>query len=283
MLVLGDLASRTVRAPLVTAWSNALGATPQRLRATVQEAVRVETGSGAGAPRALSQFARFAMPATFGEQGALLARGLPAVLLSIGGDRPPPADAPVSSARLEAFGRAALRAVTVLDARAGGRPITAAGVDRDLLTSRKILPAWAVRLFTGALLLTVLVTAVDAFAALLRKREPIVVWLRWTVANTLPFLLVALFAMALGAVGLMGAVPDAPVSPQALPARPAALLAVVLVFALGWAWMRPAAAARPARRCRQHVRARRRHHHRARRDSRRMSSCGSPTRSPPRC
>jgi hypothetical protein len=240
VLVLGDLASRNVHAPLVTGWSNGLGATPQRLRATVQEAVRIETGSGSGAPRALSQFARFAMPATFGEQGPLLAAGLPAVLLSIGGDRPPPADAPISRERLLAFGRAALRTVTVLDAAPAGRPIIAEASSRDLLTSRKILPLWAVRLFVGALLLTVLVTAVDAFAALLRKRERVGVRLRWTLVNALPFLLAVLAAIALAAVGLLGAVPDAPASPDALPARPAALLAVVLVFALGWAWLRPA-------------------------------------------
>ena len=240
VLVLGDLASRNVRAPLVTAWSNALGATPQRLRATVQEAVRLETGSGAGAPRALSQFARFAMPVTYGGQGPLLAGGLPAVLLSIGGDRPPPADAPISRERLQAFGRAALRSVTMLDSAPASRPIVAEASSEDLLTSRKIVPVWAVRLFTGALLLTVLITAVDAFAALLRRREPIAVWLRWTLVNALPFGLMALFSIALAAVGLLGAVPSAPVSPQALPPRPAALLAVALVFVLAWVWLRPA-------------------------------------------
>jgi hypothetical protein len=240
VLVLGDLVSRNVRAPLVTGWSNAFGATPQRLRATLQEAVKIETGSGSGAPRALSQFARFAMPATFGEQGPLLAGGLPAVLLSIGGDRPPPADAPISRDRLQAFGRAALRTVTVLDAAPSRRRIFAEASSRDLLTSRKILPIWAVRLFTGALLLTVLVTAIDAFAALLRKREPIAERLRWTLVNALPFLLTALFSIALSAIGLLGAVPGAPVSPEALPARTAGLLAVVLVFVLAWFWLRPA-------------------------------------------
>jgi hypothetical protein len=242
VLVLGDLASRTVRAPLVTGWSNGLGTTPQRLRATVQEAVRVETGSGAGAPRALSQFARYAMPVTFGEQGPLLAGGLPAVLLSMGGDRPPPADAPVSRDRLQAFGRAALRTVTVLDAAPAARPILAETSNRDLLTSRKILPVWAVRLFTGALLLTVLVTAVDAFAALLRRRAgaSLGIHLRWTLVNALPFALMALFAIALAAVGLLGAVPGAPVAPDALPVRAAGLLALLFVFALGWAWLRPA-------------------------------------------
>jgi hypothetical protein len=240
VLVLGDLASRNVQAPLVTGWSNALGASSQRLRATVQEAVRAETGSRSGAPRALSQFARFAMPATFGEQGPLLAAGLPAVLLSIGGDHPPRADAPISRDRMEAFGRAALRTLTVLDAAPASRPIIAKATSSDLLTSRKIVPGWAVRLFVGALLLTVIVTAVDAFAALRRRREPIGVWLRWTAANTLPFALTALFAIVLGAIGLLGGLPGAPVSPQALPAEPAGLLAVALVFALGWFWLRPA-------------------------------------------
>ena len=240
VIVLGDLASRNVRAPLVTPWSNALGATPQRLRATVQEAVRLETGSGSGPPRALSQFARFALPVTYGEQGALLADGLPAVLLSIGGDRPPATGAPISRDRLEAFGRAALRTVTALDAAPVSRPGGVEDNDRDLLTSRKIVPFWAVALFTGALLLTVLVTAVDALAALLRRRERIGAWLRWTLAGALPFALAAVFALALGAVGLIDA-PGAPVDPQALPASLPALLAVGLVFALGWAWLRPAA------------------------------------------
>jgi len=239
VLVLGDLASRNVRAPLVTSWSNALGATPQRLRATVQEAVRVETGSGSGPPRALSQFARFAMPATFGEQGTLLAHGLPAVLLSSGGDRPPAANAAISRDRLETFGRAALRTVTVLDAAPAASPVAPEASSRDLLTSRKIVPIWALRLFTGALLLTVLVTVVDAFAALLRRRERVTLWLGWTLAGALPFVLAALFAVALGAVGLVDA-PGAPVAPQALPAQLPALLAVICVLALGWAWLRPA-------------------------------------------
>src|SRR5215217_784214 len=53
-------------------------------------------GAAGGAPRALSQFTHLAMPATYGEQGVLLARGLPAVMLSLGGDRPPAAGAPIS-------------------------------------------------------------------------------------------------------------------------------------------------------------------------------------------
>ena len=272
VLVLGDLASRTVRAPLVTGWSNALGATPQRLRATVQEAVRIETGSGAGAPRALAQFARFAMPVTFGEQGPLLAGGLPAVLLSMGGDRTPPAGAPVSRERLQSFGRAALRTVTVLDAAPAGRPIVTEASSRDLLTSRKILPIWAVRLFTGALLLTVLVTAVDAFAALLRRREGAASASTCAGRSSTRCRSCSRRCSRSRSrrSGCSARCPARRCRRTRCPCAPPALLALVLVFALGWAWLRPAllrvlrADARGARRTGP------RRHHRARRDSGRV-------------
>jgi hypothetical protein len=220
VLVLGDLASRTIRPPLLAAWSNQLGSTPMRLRATLQEALRRETGSGARPPRALSQFARFAMPAAYGEQGVLLARGLPSVLLSIG--------------------RAALRTITALDGAPRGRPVAPEASSRDLLFSRKLLPGWAVRLFTGSLLLAPFVVAIDALAAMRRAREPVVQWLGWTLACALPVVVAALFAIALGAVGLLAATPVTPVSPQALPVQLPALLAVALVLVLAWVWLRPA-------------------------------------------
>ena len=131
VLVLGDLASRNLRVPLLAPWSNRLGAlaaAPAQRRCRTRCAWR--PARGAQPPRALSQFARFAMPATYGEQGVLLARGLPAVALSIGGDRPPPAGAPISRERLTQLGRAALRTVTALDGAPRGRPGQPAGVER---------------------------------------------------------------------------------------------------------------------------------------------------------
>lgn len=240
ILVLGDLASRTVRAPLVAPWSTGLGSTPLRLRATLLESLRRETGASPRQPRALSQFARFAMPAAYGEQGVLLARGLPAVMLSIGGDRPPPATAPISSARLEELGRAALRTVTALDEAPGGEPVSPQASSRDLAFSRKVLPGWAVRMFTGSLLLAPLIVVVDALAARRRARDPLLRWLRWTLAGALVALVAALFAIALGAVGLLSATPATAVAPQALPAQVPALLAVGLVLVLAWLWLRPA-------------------------------------------
>lgn len=241
VLVLGDLASRNLRGPLLAPWSNDLGASPLRLRSTLQQALRQEAGSGGNPPRAISQFARLAMPATYGEQGVLLEHGLPAIMLSIGGDRPPRAGAPISRTRLEEMGRVALRTVTALDAAPRERPVSPQASSSDLVTSRKVLPGWAVRLFSGSLLLAPLVVVVDALAALRRAREPVLVWLRWTLACALPLLAAALFAIGLGAAGLLAATPDAPVPPQALPAQAPALLAVALVLVLGWVWLRPAA------------------------------------------
>lgn len=240
VLVLGDLASRNLRVPLLSPWSNGLGGSPARLRSTLQDALRLETGGAAKPPRALSQAVRFALPGTYGEQGVLLASGLPAIALSIGGDHGPAAGAPVSRERLTQLGRAALRTVTALDGAPRGRPVNAEASSADLVTSRKVLPGWAVRLFVGALLLAPLVVAVDALAAARRAREPILVWLRWTLVSALPLVVTALFAIALGAVGLVAATPGTPVSPEALPAQAPALLAVGLVLVLAWAWLRPA-------------------------------------------
>lgn len=239
VLVLGDLASRNIRAPLLATWSDDLGATPQRLNRTLQEALRAEGATNAR-PRALTEFARLAMPATYGEQGVLLARGLPAVGLSIGGDRPPPAGAPVSDTRLEQLGRVALRTVTALDEAPRGRPVSPQASSPDLVTSRKVLPIWAVRLFAGALLLAPLIVVVDALAAALRARAPLLAWLRWTLGCALAPIVAALFTIAIGAVGLLAATPGTPVSPLALPAQAPAVLAVALVLVLAWVWLRPA-------------------------------------------
>src|SRR5204862_7659312 len=139
----------------------------------------------------------------YGEQGVLRARGLPAIALSIGGDRPPPAGAPVSRERLTQLGRAALRTVTALDGAPRGRPVNEHATSADLVASRKVLPGWAVRMFVAALLLAPLVVTVDALAAARRAQEPILTWLRWTLVSALPLVVTALFAMALGAVGLI--------------------------------------------------------------------------------
>jgi hypothetical protein len=234
VLVLGDLASQRTRRPFVTAWSNDLGKAPLRLQRTVEEAVHAETDSDPGGSRTLTQVARFAAPATLGEQGPLNADGMPAVLLSATGERGPSAADPVSQARLQAFGSAALRAITALD----GGPDEPSSTPAELIVRRKVVPGWAVRLFVAALLLAPIVAMIDASARVRRRHEPIAPWIWWVLGGALPFAVAAGFARLLGLTGLLTA-PPAPVSPEALPPQAAGVVAVALVVVLCWLVARP--------------------------------------------
>jgi len=240
VLVLGDLASRRIHKPWVVGWSNGGGSAPQRLRRTLEAAVRAETGQQPGGPRAASQWARFAFPTTVSEQGAFAEAGEASVLLSATGELPPGAGAPVSERRLTVFGRTALRTIFALD----NGPDIAGGPEELLVTQRKELPGWAVTLIVGVALLPVWLAMVDGLARVRRRRLPVGAGVRWVLASALPFLLVAMFALALGTTGLIAERPGAPVPSGAVPVdvtATAILAALVLVFALGWLGLRPMA------------------------------------------
>jgi hypothetical protein len=238
VLVLGNLAGARVHKPFVVGFSNGHGMAPLRLRRTVETAVRAEAGVDPGAPRAALQWARQAAPLTIGEQGAFGRAGLPAVLLSASGERPPPAGAAVSDRRLGVFGRAALRTVTALDAG----PDVAPGPQSLIVTRRKVLPGWAIRLLVAALMLPVLLAAIDGFARVRRRREDVGRWLRWTLVTALPFAVVAAVARVLAMAGLLDPAPPAPVQAGSVPvdgAAVAALAVLALTFALAWLGLRP--------------------------------------------
>jgi hypothetical protein len=238
VLVLGDMASAHVHKPWVVSYSNAGGMAPARLTRTVQDAVASGAGSDAGGPRSVTQWARLALPLTVGEQGELGRSGLPAVLLSANGERAPAADAKVSRGTLQRFGRAALRAVQALDAG----PDIGGGPSPTLITQRKLLPEWAVRLLVAALLLAPLLVAVDGFARLRRRREPVARGIVWVLACALPIVIALAFMVALAKTGLLEASPPAPVPNGAIPldgSAKVALASVVLVFVICWLVARP--------------------------------------------
>ena len=231
VLVLGDLGSRPPRKPVVTAWSDGSQIGPLRLQRTIADAVRQEAATSAGGPGIVTQWTRLAFPGTVGEQGPLVGGGLPAALLSSSGERPPKADAPVDQNRLEAYGRAALRSLVALDEG----PALAAAPNRDVVTLRKVLPPWAVRLLVGSLLLAPLLVTVDGFARVRRRQQPVTPWLGWIGAAAAPFAIAAAFATVLGVTGLLTATPPAPVPDGAIPidgAGRAALVATGLVLVL---------------------------------------------------
>lgn len=238
VIVLGDLAGTGLRRPMVVPWSNGDGAAPLLLRRTLEAALRLEGGLRPGSPGAFSQFVRQAFPFTTGQQGEFLARGEPSVLVSASGERGPAAGVAVRAPRLGAFGRAVLRSITALDARAQAAPAPR----EEVLVAGKVLPGWAVRLVTAALILPVLLAALDGLARVRRRRHPVGMWTAWTISAALPFAGAVLLALLLRWTGLMPTPPPGP-APAGAVALDAAALASLLVVALGlvvgWLAVRP--------------------------------------------
>jgi hypothetical protein len=240
VLVLGDLAGAETVRPLVVPWGDGPQTAPLELRRTVESALAAEASLSSGRASAATQFVRLAFPLTLGLQGPFNGAGVPGVLLSASGERPPAAAQPVSSGRLGLFGRAVLRTMSALDgARAMPSP------QAYVLLERKLLPAWPIRLLGAVLLLPVLIATIDGFARVRRRQEPVGRWLRWVGACTLPFVLGLLVTFALTLTGVVDAAPPGPVAAAWIPRDGTALAAIVTVLVaigLGWFLLRPLAA-----------------------------------------
>lgn len=237
VLVLGDLAGTETVKPMVVPWGDGPRTAPLELRRTVESALATEAGLAAGRAGAATQFARLAFPLTLGLQGPFDGAGTPAVLLSASGERPPAADQAVSAERLQLFGRAVLRSMSALDS---ARAVPSA--EGYVLLERKLLPAWPIRLLGGVLLLPVLLAAIDGFARVRRRHEPVGRWLRWVGVCVLPFLIGLLLTFLLKLTGLISAAPPGPVPAEWIPrdgGALAAIAAVLIVVALAWFGLRP--------------------------------------------
>lgn len=233
VIVLGDVGGTPDGSAQVVGWSNARGIAPQRLLRTVSEAIRRESGPPGGAGPAM-QWLRLAFPLTVSEQGVVGAAGLPAVLLGASGELGPAPQEGIDETRLEGLGRAALRAITALDA---GPDVAPAEPQSVVVVRNQELPAWAVRLLVGVLLLAPLVTALDGLARVRRRGERVLPWIGWVLASAIPFALCGLVLAALRLAGLLTA-PGAPVAPGlvevSVPALVVAVVVVALAFAAVW-------------------------------------------------
>jgi hypothetical protein len=188
-------------------------------------------------PGALAQLIDLAFPFTLHEQGPLLARGLPALTLTSGSERPPAAftDQPdrLNSVRLAQLGRAAQQLLRWFDSGVELAP----GTSSYLYFGPRLLPGWAVELILIAALTPFLVAAVDLYARCRRRhialgpalrsyRSRVGFWL-WTAAVFLLF-------------ALVGVWPDAPKVPLPVDASPGTEWPVVGLFGfavlsgLGW-------------------------------------------------
>jgi hypothetical protein len=234
-IVLGDIASSRVRTtPLVVPYSDGYGSAPDELQRTVADAIRHESAVQPGAPSAIGQLAHLAFAFAPGEQGVLLAAGVPAVLVQASGERGPSAGAPVSVERIEGLGRGTLNAVDALDIA----PDVPSTPQTGLVLTHQIVPEWALRLLIGALLIPVAAVLFDGLARARRRRQPFARWSVWTLACALPFLACALFAILLGALGGIAAAPSIPPPAGAMSFDGAAATGVLsCVAVLGLAWL----------------------------------------------
>jgi hypothetical protein len=239
-LVLGDVAGGSKGKPFVVPYSDAFGSAPEELQRTVTSAIAQNVGANPGAPSTFGQLAHLAFPLATGEQGALNANGLPAVLVQVTGEATPRAGEAVSAEELEAFGRAALSAVDALDTA----PEIKSAPQTGLVIGRQVLGEWVLRLLLVTLLIPPLLLLADGYARLRRRRgangdRAMLRGLAWTGLCALPFLAAAVFAKALGRLGALP-VPPLPVQASALELGGSAvrgMLAVALALGLAWlAW-----------------------------------------------
>jgi hypothetical protein len=238
-LVLGDIAGAGRREqPFVVPYSDAFGSAPEVLQRTMTSAIAQNVGGNPGAPSAIGQLAHLAFPLATGEQGALNANGLPAVLVQVTGEATPRAGEAVSAERLEGFGRATLSAVDALDTA----PEIESAPQTGLVIGRQVLPEWVLRLLLGTLLIPPLLLVADGYARLRRRRgargdRAMLRGLVWTGLCALPFFAAAVFAKALGRLGALPA-PPLPVQASALELGGSAVRGVLAVaLALGLAWL----------------------------------------------
>jgi hypothetical protein len=237
VVVLGDLAGTMVRQPVVVPWSDGQSVAPPMLRNTLATALGTQARLSAGSTGLVGQLAHLAFPMAASEQGPFGGSGEPAVLLSVSGEREPSVNEPTTLAQVSAMGRTVLQAVNALDA--GPRvpaPSTYLGF------SGKSIPAWSVRLLVLALILSVLVPAVDAVARVRRRGHSILRWTTWVLSAALPFALAVLLVIAARVVGLIGVAPPAPIGGGAIAVHSGgiALLAfLACVVVAGLVWLRP--------------------------------------------
>jgi hypothetical protein len=237
VIVLGDLAGAHATQPVIGPWSNSQAIAPLVLRNTLAAALRGQSGLRPGGNSAGAQLARLAFPLTITEQGPFGARGEPAVLLSVAGQRGPRADEPVSAGRVAALGRTALVSINALDSGSA-----AAAPASYLLFAGKVVPLWAVRLLVLALMLPVLGATIDGIARARRRGHPIIRWVVWVLSSALPFVLAAGIVRAAKLTGVLDATPPGPVGAGAVPlhgADVALLVVLALVLVLSFWFLRP--------------------------------------------
>jgi hypothetical protein len=213
VVVLGDLASAEHSQPIVIPWSQTTKLAPPALVNTVSRALAAQHAGHATTPGTLAQLAHLAFPFTISGQGPFATSGIPAVSLSLSGERGPSGSAPLAGeAAFTRAGRSVLETISALDS--GPRVAPPASF---VLFDGKIVPGWAISLFVLTLIVPVLVTTVDACARASRRGYPLLRSLIAVLGAALPFVAAVLVVLVGRLVGLIATAPPGPSPPGAVP------------------------------------------------------------------
>ena len=215
------------------------------LVATAAAEIAAQTGSAPAHVDLLGQLIDLGFPFSLYDQGPFLAAGIPALTLTTGGDRPPPAfgDDVLQARRFGEMGEAAQELLGSLDQDGE----LAASTASEVWVGGWTIRGWAIELLLISLLIPFAAAVVDLYALCRRNRVAFAPALR-ALRSRLGFWLFS--GLVFTCFRLLGAWPIGP----ALPPNPAsglarhwpvlALLALLALLAAGWAVSRQRLAVR---------------------------------------
>jgi Peptidase family M28 len=207
-----------------------------RLVETAAARVVEQTGSNPGRTSALGQLTDLAFPYSLYEQAPFVGRGVPAITLTTGGDRPPASfgDTPerLNRKRLADIGRSAQSLLGSID------EFGLVGGSRSYVyLGQRLVRGWAIELALVAMLVPFAVAAVDLFARCRRRRIPVLPALRAYRSRLGFWLWVGLVFLFLGLVGIWPDGVPRPLDPETPAATHWPLFGLFLLVALaapGW-------------------------------------------------
>jgi hypothetical protein len=205
---------------------------------TAAERIVEQTGSGPGRTSVLGQLIDLGFPFSLYEQAPLVGRGIPAVTLTTGGDRPPASfgDTPeqLDRRRLTEIGRAAQGLLGSLDVN----PEVVSGTRSYVYLGHRLVRGWAIQFALLAMLLPFAVVTVDLFARCRRRRIPVVPALRAYRSRLGTWLWAGAIFLFLAAVGAWPGGTARPLNPETQAAGNWPALGLILLVALAFpAWL----------------------------------------------
>jgi hypothetical protein len=198
---------------------------------TLRAAIARESSAQPTHPGPLEQLLDLGFPYSPYEQAPFVSRGIPAVTVTTAGARPPAALAPrLDVKRLGEIGLAVQDSVNAMEQGIS----LAQGPSSYLFLGSRLVRGWVIELVLVAMLLPVIVAAVDLFARCRRRRIRVAPALRSYRSRLGFWLWAGLAFLVFRAAGLWGHTNGRPPTLQSVQWPVAALVGLALVAALGW-------------------------------------------------